>query len=1297
MNVINNAGQLTPVKNVVTINESLFDGIFKSVLTEKCQISELQINKADLVLDESNHTKVTGFCNFLNRSNLPVEASFVADSEGKVVGRIMIEMVGEERKANSWTFSKSFTSLPPVMDYSTEITEDFILSKKSSVNNKTFLDSLYLFKTYFVISTEDVMDEELGIPLVKGLNFYSSMLPKGALGVLEYALSQDALTVYGHINIPVTGNVAPQLQPMDKIWNHPETAGIHLNVPINLNTEFGKAQLSNTEFRIYSPISKQWLTKNADYPPTQGYAATLGLPAAHIELDVRAETAWNLPQALFVADCEGFSIGNLSALADLGGGKGLESHLPKQLSGLVKTLDKIELMRVAFSIGVYNKLPQISVASLTVGMPSLNWHIWGDHFVLDDIAVRFEVDDPIAKSPAKPSVELDVMGTVEIEGVPIAVMASSTNDFTFYAQLGAAQTIPLKKLLNKYAPGLPAPSDLTIDRMVATVAPGKFYGFSSIMASEPNPWTIPIGPSELTIRDVNMSFTVPNQGQTTGTVGGILEFSKGVEFAVVYDLPGDVQIRGVFPKSSLSHLIGTLTDQSVALPKGFDIEFDYAFVVIKKSQENYLLSLATDIEGLGVMAFELRRNAEQWGFATGLQLDSQPSNVAGLQALNKIEKAFGLKEFTLVVSSFDDPSFTFPSLTQFQTPILASKKVTLPAHTSGVVDGINIFAKWQLDKKDKFQKLLSGLLGLDATLEVVIQTGEDPTQHSRMYTQFDTTLNGHPFQVQLGAVMEMGSVGLFMTGTMTVKIQKKPQVFDVTTVFVPNGAFISANLSGPNTIRFGSFQLSDLALEVGVSLEGIPSFGIAASIDTKSFDSSVAIFFDSADPAKSLVAGSMSDLNLKEVVDELVGGRAIKSMDQVLSKVSIAGTHSFKLAGSLAKELDNRNVDSLAAKFWSEGGIRISASSQNLHLVVANQGKAWFLTDLENMRHYQLSKSGNTIKVSMEAQFYCAPEDTFIGTKQFKSGFFLNGKINVLGFHAAATIQVNARQGIAVDAKADKIVIGSEQLFCLKAEKGDGGAQVSIATFKQPKLKNKLFRTPHFYINGKLEVLGLSESIFVTVSEKGAAFDLKGNLSPLAHFELQGMFAGMQHLDVSGDVKVGIGAIDLGALGKVKIDTDVEGYLDIGFDGKKITATCKASFEALGERHRIARFHLNVNEQALKNISKTLEKEMEKALTTALKDVEKWAKAVDKGLVTGVKDVEHVMKNVFKASDKEIQQIGKGLTGAAKDVGKGVETAAKDVGKGVESATKDVGKAAKSVGKSIGRLFGKKKHKKHKK
>ena len=1078
----------------------------------------------------------------------------------------------------------------------------------------------------------------------------------------------------------MTKKITP-LSSLDSIWKHPEVPGIHLTAALSVDKSWGGMTLTDTEFKIFTPLTQSWCNKNPNYPAVQAFGSKLSIPSAKIEMNMWAEVKWNLPQALFIAECEGITISNLAALADMSGSKTIDSQLPKPLKPLVKALDKLELERFSFALDLYNNTPELSMASFTIGMPNLNWHVWDDHFVMDSIAARFEIDSPFAKQPAKPKFEVSVMGVMEIEKVPVSVQASSKNDFTLYAQLQKEQTIPLKRLIKTYAPGLPAPSDLTIDKMSVSVAPGHFYGFSTILASEPKPWVIPLGPKKITISHVNMNITVPAKGTTTGSVGGVLKFSNDVELSIAYELPGDIQIRGVFPKSSLSHLISELTSHNLTLPKGFDIEFDYAFVVMKKQGSSYLFSLATEIEGLGVFAFELIKNGNGWGFASGIDLQQgTASSIPGLKVINKIESAFHLSKFTLVLSSLDAPSFTFPDMAQFQTPILATKKISLPTHTSGVITGLNLFSQWKINLKNKNEKILSKLLGLQPTLDVVIQVGENPEKECRMYTAFNSKIQGHPFKVELGAMMQSGTLGLFMTGELSVKIQKHLQTFDVTTLFIPNGAFISANMSGDTGVKFGSFTLSDLALEIGVSAEGLPSVGIAASIDTKAFESSVAIFFDAAEPQKSLVAGSLSDLNMKEVVDALVGRKKASPLDKVLSKISIEGTHQFNIAGTLSKELDNLKLDSLAKAFKSNGAISLPGNSHQLHMVTATKGKIWYLTDTTTMRHYQLRKVGKNIQVKIEAQFYCAPSDTLIGTKQFKQGFYLNGKINVLGFHASTTISVSTNQGIAVDARADKIVIASPHLFSLMAAKGKGGAQISIATYSQPKQKNKLFRKPHFYINGKLELLGISDSIFITVSEQGAAFDLKGTLAPGVHVDLNGTFASVHHLDVGGDVKVGIGTINLGSLGKIKIKTDVEANIDIAYDGKKITATCKASFEALGQKHRIARFHLNVKSKALKDIAKTLEKEMEKILTGALKDVEKWAKAVDKGLVTGVKDTEHVMKTVFKKSDKEIKKIGK-------DIGHDTEKAAKDIAKGTTKAANSVAKETKKATKSVRKFF----------
>ena len=1293
MNIASIAGQLSPVKNSIIINQSLFNGIFKEVLTQDLQIEEFQINKAKLITDDSLHVKVTGVCDFLNCKDLAVTAWFYTDDSGVVVGKIKIDLIGEERQSNSWKFSRSFEALPGVINYGDEITIDSIKNPTSVTAKSSFLDSLFLYNSAFVICTNDLIKDEDGYEYLKGLNFCSKLRPNGTLGIFEKELQNATeVNIYGHINIPLGEKNIEKLAPLDNLWKHPEIPGIHLTVDLEVNKKWGKLSLSQTQFKIYSPLTQDFTDNNPDYPANQAYSTKLSVPSANIEIDMWADVHWNLPQALFIAECQGINVSNLAALADIGGGKTLDTQLPKSLKPLIKGLDKLELERFSIALDLYNNRPELSMASFTIGMPNLNWHVWKDHFVMEEIAVRFEVDNPMAKRPAKPSFEVDVMGTMDVQKVPVSVYASSKNNFTLYAQLEKEQTLPLKGLIKKYAPALPAPSDLTIDKMSVTVAPGHFYGFSTILASEPKPWIIPLGPKKLRVSDVHMNITVPTKGATTGSVGGVLEFSNDVQFTIAYDLPGDVQIRGVFPKSSLSHLIKTLSNQELTLPKGFDIEFDYAFVMMKKQGSNYLFSLATEIEGLGILAFETRKDNNGWGFATGIELEQgSPSSLPGLKVINKIEKAFHLKKFTLVASSFDSPSFAFPDMAQFQTPVLATKKVNLPSHTSGVIAGVNLFSQWQLNLKNKNEKMLHKLLGLKPTLDVVVQMGKNPEKEMRMFTALNTSIQGHPFKVELGAMIESGSMGLFMSGELTVKIQKHPQTFDVTTLFVPNGAFISANMSGETGVKFGSFSLSDLALEIGVSAEGLPSFGIAATIDTKAFESSVAIFFDAAEPQKSLVAGSLSDLNMKEVVDSLVGRKKATPIDKVLSKISISGTHKFNIAGSLAKDLNALKLDKVVKAFKSQGNIKLASNSHDLHLVTAVKGKSWYITDTTTMRHYQLRKHGKNVQVSIEAQFYCAPVDTYIGTKQFKQGFYLNGKINVIGFHAAATINVSTNQGIAVDARADKIVIGSPHLFSLMAAKGKGGAQVSISTYKQPKQHNKLFRNPHFYINGKLEVLGISDAIFITISEHGAVFDLKGSLAPGVHVDLNGNFASVNHLEIDGDLKVGVGSINLGALGKIKIKTDVEASVDISYDGRKITATCKASFEALGQKHRIGRFHLDVKSKALKNIAKTIEKEMEKVLTGALKDVEKWAKAIDKGLVTGVKDTEHVMKTVFKKSDKEIKKIGKDIghdtEKAAKDVAKGTKKAAKSVAKDSKKAAKTVAKGAKKATKSVRKFF----------
>jgi hypothetical protein len=179
-------------------------------------------------------------------------------------------------------------------------------------------------------------------------------------------------------------------------------------------------------------------------------------------------------------------------------------------------------------------------------------------------------------------------------------------------------------------------------------------------------------------------------------------------------------------------------------------------------------------------------------------------------------------------------------------------------------------------------------------------------------------------------------------------------------------------------------------------------------------------------------------------------------------------------------------LDKVAAAFQAKGFTIPSDVKQTL--LVRNEknqpSSKWYLTDLTTMKHYELVKNGDKITVSLEAQLYVAPQATQIGTINFPQDFYINGKIEFLFFNLETTINIDPNQGIAIDAQMDKIVIGHEHLFSLKALEGDGGPNLSVATYTQPDQKVEELKSPHFYINGQLEMLGISRGAFVSLTKK---------------------------------------------------------------------------------------------------------------------------------------------------------------------------------------------------------------------
>src|SRR5205085_4505832 len=101
------------------------------------------------------------------------------------------------------------------------------------------------------------------------------------------------------------------------------------------------------------------------------------------------------------------------------------------------------------------------------------------------------------------------------------------------------------------------------------------------------------------------------------------------------------------------------------------------------------------------------------------------------------------------------------------------------------------------------------------------------------------------------------------------------------------------------------------------------------------------------------------------------------------------------------------------------------------------KGKEWFITDLaHHMTHYTAKRTEAGVVVTLDPQVYLAPEKVTIAKTVYNQGFFVNAKLDVLGIEASATIDIDAKNGIAADCAMSKIVIGTEKLFSIANTKG---------------------------------------------------------------------------------------------------------------------------------------------------------------------------------------------------------------------------------------------------------------------
>ncbi len=1287
-------------------NNSLTENL--AALFEYCYNNQpVVINSATISKDDENAGQIVieGISDFLGVPDLKTSVTFSIDNHGDVQILLKYALLGAAPGVNDWKFSKSFPDMPKVENGN----EPMYFDRETGAVTKSYvhqLDLLYFYNSFFIVTSFAHTDSDSNKPLDWGINFISKLRPDGLLGIIEHVFqSNNELTVYGTIRRPRNGESPKQTETKysgsKKQFQYPWTVkddfeygvpGILLMADLDMQYTAvkGKLDFKADKIYFYNPVNGEWEMQqtNPQFIPMFAYTGSITLPGAGIEMDIIVPQEIGDKRFLLISQFEGLSLNNLSHLTGISGGESPLSHLPNQLQEMGGKLGELSLTSATFEIN-YEDLKDIHVSyvTFTIGMPELNWVVWKDHFEIDSIVCEFDIANPFATSKGTSSgtdyialekkVDVKIYGSLEIEDVPFDVFASTAEGFEVFAEMHDKQTVPLKSILKKYFPDLEPPGNLTVNILRFGVTGGKSYSFAMELADKPNTWSIPIGGHTFDVYDVYMTAQCAEGSGMSGSVGGTLSFDDIATLYLNYDTPGDITIRTQLKEAGLKKILGTLGVNALAVPDSFDLELHNSSLLLQKQSSNYMLQLATELEGFGSLALQVQETNGQWGAAFGVDItQGHPIDLPGLKPLKPLFDSLTLNNFLLVVSTFDSPSFLFPELASFNNPSLSSSSIPMPKGAGGVVAGLNIHASWTLDTGDKAQKLIKNILGLDPRFDVTLQVSEIPTENSRLYVKYNTKIaGGHPLSCQFGFALMQGEPEMYLEGTLETQIAGKPCRFDVAMSLLLNGVFFAGSMEG--TVAFEGVQLSNLAIAFGFDWEGIPSVGIAATIDTSDFDSSIALLFDSTDPAKSLMAGAISDLTLYNIVDffvkEVEKAEGVtksedipQALEGVLSTISLTGTESFKIPASKSESFDHMDLTDISAAFQQYGKVSIPSTQGSLLVVMNEKGKSWSLTDkMNNMRHYQVKKEGENLLVSLEAQLYISPEGAQMGKLVYPPGFFLDGAVSILGMKWTTQIETRKNKGIEAESNINKpLVIYKPEFFKLSDVSGKTGPVFSFSTFTQPEQKNPELRPPHLYFSGHISLLGVKAEAYIKATKEGFKFDINESLeltipgkvlsgSIQSGFDIHGSIGSHEgisvgvsiSLDVKGDLNLGEmrlfdGIIDVD-FGKIELDMSVGGSIDMGYDGKEAYINVDAHFDFDGSTHHFSK-KLEAGNADIKKAGEWVLDELKDIFKEMFETAEQWADAVKNGLVAlekGAEQMARVLKDGFKMVDKEAMAL----------------------------------------------------------
>lgn len=1222
---------------------------------------------SSLVVAEAERTvanesiSLKGKTTFANVQGAAVEGHFSLDNGGNPQALVRMTMPA------GWTFSQSFPD-------------------SASGKARAQLDALQLADAALVFSSQSAADVTTA-PLKAGLNVVATLQLRGVAAIVDASLhgSPTAL-LHASLTPPLSSLPLPPLPfgaaPWDPLqWTVP---GILAEADLGIHLDLGEAKLEKTRLCLYSPPSTTWLKNNPGYEARQGLAGLFKLEAAGIEADLIGDLASEGKALAISAKVAGATVAKLEDLAGLAPGQSLTAELPSEVRTALEAAGNLALTEAV--IGFEESLAGPSFVGFTIGYSGSGWNVFPDIDVQIS-SLQFFIPRPFAGGG---SVTAILNGVLKVAGQPLDVSVGLSPPLV-RGQLPTAATVDLKVFTNEFAPELTLP-DLTIDEFSFNVEPGSNWLVETTMAEKP-PWEFDIGPGKLTLADVNMQLAKQNGADLQGYVSGLLILSNDLAIDAQYEIPGALMVRAQLPEVKLSQLISLLNQIGLNLPDGFDFSLGEPYVLLDLNDGAERFTAAAKVSGLGTLAFTAQSQSGQTGVALAIELEGAPSSLPGLSALQKIESEVGLEEAMLVLSSLEDPGFQLPAMSSFGAPALANSKLQLPSQAGGLVRGLNVYAKLNAAKSPPLQAL-ADWLGISLSGTVAISLGvslPDPVTDSKLFIAVKTEVDGVSVTGDLGLLMQGGEPGVFLDAEIQAEVESQKLVCAVSASALPNGVLVAGTMEG--TLKFGPVIVSNLAIVVGIDLEGVPTLGFVGTFDIPDidFDGSVAIFLDSANPGKSLLAGSVRELTLATVAKALAPGASIpSSLEGAFSKVGVKGLPGFQIPASRAAALEARNLAEIAAAFKQYGSVDFPTASDWVLLVISEPGHTWHLTDVETMTHYTLVLDGEQIDVSLDAQVYIAPQQVQIGAGSqplvFQQGMHLDGELDLWVVQVRAKIEAG-QSGLAAEVEVAPIELGSG-LLKLTDDSGSKGPQLSLSTYAQPN-RQAPFNEPHFLLSARIQMLGLDQAgIEIEVGSDGLHVDVSTTIASVVQIGLKGIIGDAANMLLEGTAGVGVDTtIDLGPFGSLPLDDKIAGSAAISLASGQANAHFSGELVFQGAQLSLPDIQIPIRPNALAELPQLVVGELGPAIEHfLLGNAQKWLEWVRGGILSGFADlgsIAHALSQAFQLAAGEISGLMRSAQYTATEVAEalraGLSLAAQDVLNALDQAGYQMVEAAGAV------------------